>query len=94
MPLIEFAWDKEKGYHVFVGEKSKDYKIKRKVNDLSIVVQEIMRDLTFISYTDLWTKLIEEMDVSERTAKGYIRFMLDNQMLLQSETDKLLRLKK
>lgn len=94
VPLIEFAWEKEKGYHVFVGEKSKDYKIKRKVNDLSIVVQEIMRDLTFISYTDLWTKLIEEMDVSERTAKGYIRFMLDNQMLLQSETDKLLRLKK
>jgi hypothetical protein len=30
VPLIQFSWDKEKGMHVFVGEKTKEEKEKRK----------------------------------------------------------------
>ncbi len=83
VPLIEFAWDKEKGYHVFKGEKSKAYKNQRKVEDLELIAQEIFKEKEVYSYTELMQSIIETMEVSERTSKNYIKFMLDNEIIVQ-----------
>ncbi len=75
VPLIQFAWDKEKGYHVHIGEKPKEHKQQRKIDDLTNVATELFKDKEKISYSELMNFLSEMMGVTDRMAKNYIRFM-------------------
>ena len=83
VPLIQFAWDKTLGYHVYLGEKSKDFKHQRKVDDLTKLAKEIFQVSDKVSYTELMTYLSETMGVTERMAKNYIKFMKDNSVITQ-----------
>lgn len=83
VPLIQFAWNKELGYHTYVGEKSKDFKLQRKIEDLTSLASEVFSTHDKISYTELMNQLSETMGVTERMAKNYIKFMREHGIIEQ-----------
>jgi hypothetical protein len=83
VPLIQFAWNKELGYHTYVGEKSKDFKLQRKIEDLTSLASEVFSTNDKISYTELMNQLSETMGVTERMAKNYIKFMREHGIIEQ-----------
>ena len=88
VPLLQFAWDKEKHHHVFIGEKSKEDKNKRKIEDLRALADELFAAQAAYTYTDLMNGIEASMEVSQRTAKNYIRFMLDYYIIMKDAGDK------
>lgn len=78
VPLIQFAWDKEKGYHVHIGEKPKEHRQQRKIDDLTNAATELFKDKEKINYSQLMNFLAETMGVTDRMAKNYIRFMQEH----------------
>lgn len=83
VPMLMFTWDKQKDMHVAAGEKSMEEKEKRKQDELAAIIKDIFRNRKNISYTDLVNELITALDIKERTAKSYIRYMKGNDMLKQ-----------
>ena len=75
VPMIQFGSSKTKGRHVYLAEKSnEDFEI-RKVNELRDVSSEIFKNRVFICNQNQYKTLMESMDVKERTARPYIKFM-------------------
>ena len=83
VPLIQFSWDKEKGMHAYLGEKTKEEKEKRKAVELQNVAKTIFSDKRSYTYTDLCEKIQLNLDVRERTAKSYIKFMREKEIILK-----------
>jgi hypothetical protein len=83
VPLMQFSWDKETGMHVYRGEKPREEKEKRKEKELLGVAREIFDQQTFITYIDLCEQIQQIMDVKERTAKNYIRFMREKEIIIK-----------
>jgi hypothetical protein len=92
VPLIQFAWDKELGYHTYIGEKSKDFKLQRKIEDLTSLAEEVFREVETVMFNDLVNALSEMMGVKERMARNYIQFMLENSIVEQIPKTKVFRL--
>jgi hypothetical protein len=86
VPLMQFQWDKERNYHVFIGERSKEDKEQRKFEDLEAMAAELYAEKEQYSYQELWTVICESTDVSERTAKSYIKFMKDRAIIKRHPT--------
>jgi hypothetical protein len=87
VPLIQFAWDKEAGMHTYIGEKPKEEKEKRKRNELVSVARSIFNKQRYCTYVDLCEQIQANLDVKERTAKSYIKFMRDNQLILKDPSN-------
>ena len=85
VPMMLFTWDRQKDMHVSAGEKSVEEKEKRKQNELSAILKDIFRNRRNISYMDLVNELVSAMDIKKRTAKSYIRYMKENDMLKQDK---------
>ena len=83
VPLIQFAWDKKEDMHVYLGEKTKEEKEKRKENELTTTAKTIFAQKRYYTYQELTEKLQEYLDVKERTAKGYIKFMREKDIILK-----------
>jgi len=83
VPLIQFAWDKKEEMHVYLGEKTKEEKEKRKENELTATAKTIFSQKRYYTYQELTDKLQEYLDVKERTAKGYIKFMREKDIILK-----------
>jgi hypothetical protein len=83
VPLIQFAWDKKEEMHVYLGEKTKEEKEKRKENELTAAAKTIFTQKRYYTYQELTDKLQEYLDVKERTAKGYIKFMREKDIILK-----------
>jgi hypothetical protein len=83
VPLVQFSWDKEKEMHAYLGEKPKEEKEKRKEVELSGVAKTIFANHKFCTYVDLCEQIQNILDVKERTAKNYIRFMRDKEIILK-----------
>ncbi len=81
VPLMLFAWDKEAGMHVYKGEKPREEKEKRKERELVNVARDIFGRQTRITYIDLCEQLQQVLDIKERTAKSYIRFMRERDII-------------
>ena len=81
VPLMLFAWDKEAGMHVYKGEKPREEKEKRKERELVNVAHDIFGRQTRITYIDLCEQLQQVLDIKERTAKSYIRFMRERDII-------------
>ena len=75
------AWDKEAGMHVYKGEKPREEKEKRKERELVNVARDIFGRQTRITYIDLCEQLQQVLDIKERTAKSYIRFMRERDII-------------
>ena len=83
VPLMLFAWDKEAGMHVYKGEKPREEKEKRKEKELVGVARDIFGRQAHITYIDLCEQLQQVLDVKERTAKSYIRFMRERDIIVK-----------
>lgn len=83
VPLIQFAWDKKEEMHVYLGEKTKEEKEKRKENELTSAAKTLFTQKRHYTYHELTEKLQEYLDVKERTAKGYIKFMREKEIILK-----------
>ncbi len=86
VPLIQFAWDKKEEMQVYLGEKSKEEKEKHKENELNATAKTLFAQKRYYSYQELTDKLQEYLDVKERTAKGYIKFMSEKEIILKDPT--------
>lgn len=84
VPLMQFAWDKEKAMHVYLGEKPKEEKDRRKEEELVAVARELFSRKRFIGYMELSEELQAAFEVKERTAKSYIRFMREKEIIVKS----------
>ena len=87
VPLIQFSWDKEKRMHTYLGEKPKEEKDKRKETELVSVARTIFSNRKFCTYADLCEQIQSLLDVSERTAKSYIKFMKDREIILKDSSN-------
>lgn len=87
VPLMLFSWDKEKGMHVYMGEKSTEAKEKRKENDLASVAKEIFSRKRFLTYAELCELIQMSLDVKERTAKNYIKFMREKEIIIKDPSN-------
>ncbi|MDR0830188.1 MAG: toprim domain-containing protein [Prevotellaceae bacterium] len=87
VPLVQFSWDKEKGMHVYFGEKPKAEKDKRKEIELFNVAKSIFSNQKHLNYSDLCEKLQKILDVKERTAKGYVKFMKEREIIIVNENN-------
>ena len=87
VPLIQFAWNRERAMHTFVGEKPKEEKERRKETELTGVARTIFAQHHFRSYVELCENIQAAMDVSDRTAKSYIRFMREREIILKDPSN-------
>ena len=84
VPLMQFAWDKGKAMHAYLGEKPKEEKDRRKEEELVAVARELFSRKRFIGYMELSEELQTAFEVKERTAKSYIRFMREKEIIVKS----------
>jgi hypothetical protein len=87
VPLIQFAWSKEKSMHVYVGEKPKEVKDRRKETELSGIARTVFNTQKFCTYADLCEQIQILLDVKERTAKSYIRFMREKEIIIKDPSN-------
>ena len=87
VPIMQFAWDKDAGMHVYLGEKPKEEKEKRKEDELVAVARDIFGRQDFITYVDLAEQIHAILDVKERTAKSYIKFMREKEIILKDPSN-------
>ena len=87
VPLMLFAWDKAAGMHLYRGEKPREEKEKRKEKELVSVARDIFGRQTHITYIDLCEQLQQVLDVKERTAKSYIRFMRERDIIIKDPSN-------
>jgi hypothetical protein len=83
VPLVQFSWDREKAMHVYLGEKPKEEKDKRKETELASVARKVFAKNKHCTYVELCEQLQSLLDVKERTAKSYIRFMREKEIILR-----------
>ncbi len=83
VPLMQFAWSKEQAMHTYIGEKPNKTKDKRKEDELKSVVKKIFVTEKHQTYNKLCRNMESFMDVKERTAKGYIKFMKDKEIIVK-----------
>jgi hypothetical protein len=87
VPLIQFAWSKEQAMHTYIGEKTKEEKEKRKEHELVAVARNIFNRQRHYTYADLCEQIQMALDVKERTAKSYIKFMREKEIVLKDPSN-------
>lgn len=87
VPIMQFSWDKEAGMHVYLGEKPKEAKEKRKEDELLSVAKDVFGRQRFITYVDLSEQIQAILDVKERTAKSYIKFMREKEIIVKDPSN-------
>ncbi len=87
VPLMQFSWDKGAGMHRYIGEKPREEKEKRKEKELTKVAREIFTTQKHFTYIDLCERIQQIMDVKERTAKSYIKYIREKQIILKDPSD-------
>lgn len=74
-PIQQFAWDRQQAMHLFRGNVGPEEKENRKETELRNAAKELFCCCHYYGFTDLCDRLMELMNVSESTAKNYIRYM-------------------
>ena len=92
VPLMLFGWDREKEMHVYRGEKSPEDKEKRKLTELGQIAKEVFHAQEHLSYNELVERIMQTVDVKDRTAKSYISYMRNNG-IIEQQTNNLYNLK-
>lgn len=87
VPMMLFGWDKEKDMHVYRGEKSQEDKEKRKFVELTQIAKEVFRLQERLSYNELVTEIMQAVGVKDRTAKSYISYMRNNEIIAQDNNN-------
>ena len=87
VPMMLFGWDKEKDMHVYRGEKSHEDKEKRKFVELTQIAKEVFRLQERLSYNELASEIMQAVGVKDRTAKSYISYMRNNEIIAQDNNN-------
>ena len=87
VPIIQFSWNKELGMHTFMGEKPTEDKERRKETELTGVVKTVFSKQRYLAYVDLCEQIQSILDVKERTAKSYIKFMRDKEIIIKDPSN-------
>ncbi|PKO95542.1 MAG: topoisomerase [Bacteroidetes bacterium HGW-Bacteroidetes-7] len=87
VPLMQFSWDKSKGMHTYMGEKPKEERDKRKESELVNVARTIFEKSPYRTYVDLCEQIQTLLDVKERTAKSYIKFMREKEIVIKDPSN-------
>lgn len=74
-PIQQFAWDRQQAMHLFRGNVGPEEKENRKETELRSAAKELFTAVHYYGFTDLCARLMELLNVSESTAKNYIRYM-------------------
>lgn len=74
-PIQQFAWDRQQAMHLFRGDIGPEEKDNRKETELRNAAKELFSACHYYGFTDLCTRIMELLNVSESTAKNYIRYM-------------------
>ena len=82
VPLYEFGWDKQQSMHVFMGTRSLEAQQNRKQEELQMLIQELYKGKVSYSAKELREAICQAMDVADSTAKNYIRFMREKNILI------------
>lgn len=92
IPLLQFSYDKQKGYHVFHGIKEKPQRDELRLGQSQRILSEVFKETgTALGYADLVNQVMRAGKVKERTAKDIIKTMNAYEMILQG-SDKFYRL--
>ena len=81
IPLMQFRWDRQAGMPVYVGEKPRAEKEKRKEKELAEMAREAFTRQEKYGYIEQCELIQEMLEVKERTAKGYIRYMREKEII-------------
>lgn len=81
VPLMQFKWDRQAGMPVYVGEKPRAEKEKRKEKELADMARKAFNRQDKYGYIELCELIQETLEVKERTAKGYIRYMREKEII-------------
>ena len=73
--------------HIYLGEKPKEAKEKRKEDELVSVAKDVFGRQRFITYVDLSEQIQTILDVKERTAKSYIKFMREKEIIVKDPSN-------
>ncbi len=73
--------------HIYRGEKPQKEKEKRKEVELTALAKEILADKKRLTYSELLQEIELLMDVKERTAKSYISYMRNNEIIAQDNNN-------
>ena len=82
-----FSWDRAAGMHLYRGEKTREEKEKRKEKELVGVARDVFGRQEHITYIDLCEQIQQILDVKERTAKSYIRFMRERDIIIKDPSN-------
>lgn len=85
VPMMLFGWDKEEDMFVYKGVKSKEDKEQRKYNELKNIALKLFQNTHSLQYSDMVDNIMTMMDVKERTAKDYIRYMREKAIVEKSD---------
>ena len=77
---------------VYRGEKSPEDKEKRKLTELGQIAKEVFHAKMHLSYNELVERIMQTVDVKDRTAKSYISYMRNNG-IIEQQTNNLYNLK-
>ena len=81
IPIMQFAWDRDKSMHCYIGDKPIEDKDKRKEEELIDVAMSIFREQHSATYLEICERLQSVLEVKERTAKSYVKFMLERNIV-------------
>ncbi len=87
VPLVQFGWSKVEGRHIYLGEKSKEDTDIRKLSELKQLALDIFSKKKYITPGELTELVMDAMDVKDRMARNYIKFMKDNNIIEKSKTN-------
>lgn len=87
VPLMQFSWNKDKEMHTYCGEKPREEKEKRKETELANLAKEIFSEENHLLYIDLCDKIQQAVDVKERTAKSYIKYMRERELIIKDPSN-------
>jgi DNA-directed RNA polymerase delta subunit len=73
--------------HSYLGEKPKEEKEKRKETELTGVARTVFSNGRRCTYADLCTRIQSILDVKERTAKSYIKYMREREIILKDPSN-------
>jgi len=87
VPLAQFAWDGRLAMHACLGEKPAEDRERRKESELLALARALFSRQRHITYVELCGLIQSSLDVKERTAKSYIRFMREREIIVKDPSN-------
>jgi len=87
VPLVQFAWDGRLAMHACLGEKPAEDRERRKESELLAIARTLFSRQRHIAYVELCGLIQSSLEVKERTAKSYIRFMREREIIVKDPSN-------